>query len=219
MLALRFPSPAGTVPPPDVDETAVAPVTIGVLAPDADGFRAVQAALDQAARGLRVVPLDPHGEPGPGVRCVITWVPEGADHEALLVQLRAAGNRPLILLVDRDDAAAGMRAVYAGAQDFLLRPFRRRELIAAVERALGRAPDEDAPEPPGVRAAFEGLTEREREVLALMLEGECNQGIADCLGIAPKTVAIHVSRLLDKTRSPTLAALARRMRRLEATSA
>lgn len=189
--------------------------TIAVLTPHEGVLGTIEAALTGVDADLRVLPVDREALTGVDADLLIAWVAEGATHETLRALVRDAADRPLILLVDREDASEGVRAVHCGAADFVLRPFRKRDLQEAVDRALGRGGDGGPVDADGARQAFDALTTREREVLALMLDGQCNQSIADALGIAPKTVAIHVSRVLDKTGCRTLATLARTARLLE----
>lgn len=112
---------------------------------------------------------------------------------------------PVIVISAHGDVAAARQAFLAHAVDFLEKPFDADQLMSAVDRALAEwkpAPDPSASPEAGPKrapaATAEVLSAREREVMALMLQGMHNRRIADELGISPRTVEVHKARVMDK---------------------
>jgi two-component system response regulator DctR len=113
---------------------------------------------------------------------------------------------PVIFLTGHGDVPMSVRAMKAGAFDFLQKPARADALIGRVHAALrhdeqrraGRAGDQEA------RAQLERLTKRERDVLALLLRGRTNKQVAREMGISPRTAEVHRRNILQKTRSGNL---------------
>jgi FixJ family two-component response regulator len=94
----------------------------------------------------------------------------------------------------------------AGALDFLEKPFNDQALIEAVQRALGTA----APRPTSeIAQHFETLTPREREVMALIVEGRANKVVGAELGMSVRTVEVHRARIMEKMAVRSLAELVR----------
>ncbi len=93
-----------------------------------------------------------------------------------------------------------VRAMKAGAVDFLAKPFRQQEMLDAVATAIerDRKRREDEEIVSKARALFETLTPRERDVLALVAAGLMNKQIAAEIGIAEVTVKIHRGRIMKK---------------------
>ena len=119
-----------------------------------------------------------------------------------LQQSLAAGGRPrqVIFLSGHGDISASVRAMKAGAVDFLTKPVDATELIAAVDAALerdvqARSKVEDHDE---ATRRLASLTPREREVMALVVQGRMNKQIAGELGIAERTTKIHRGRMMRK---------------------
>jgi FixJ family two-component response regulator len=121
-----------------------------------------------------------------------------------------AARMPVIIITGHGDIAAARQAFKAAAVDFLEKPFDDELLVAAIERALAEV---EEPEPPGgvprvpVRSAT--LSPREREVMALVVEGCDNRQVGERLGISPRTVEVHKSRLMAKLGVRNLAELLR----------
>jgi two-component system response regulator FixJ len=135
----------------------------------------------------------------------------------LEVQERLAqdGRRlPVIVMTGHADVPLAVRAMKAGAVDFIEKPFEERQLIDSVRTALGRiklAPAMAAPAecPPEVSRHLTLLTPRERDVLQCLLEGKSNKIIAHELSISPRTVEIHRARVMEKMRADSLPLLVR----------
>ena len=121
---------------------------------------------------------------------------------ALQQRLAAMGARiPIVFISGHGDIAMAVRAVKEGAVDFVQKPYREQQLLDAVDEALRRDARQRAPvhDPQQVLAERSGvLTEREREIMGLAVQGLTSKLIAKDLGISHRTVEQHRSRLLDK---------------------
>jgi len=118
---------------------------------------------------------------------------------------------PLVFLTGHGDIPSSVRAMRRGAEDFLTKPVRKRALFDAVERALardatGRAQRTRQRE---LQARFEGLTPREREVLAHVLSGQLNKQVASDLGTSERTIKAHRANIMAKLEVQSVAELAR----------
>jgi two-component system response regulator FixJ len=132
----------------------------------------------------------------------------------LAVQERLRDERialPVIVITGHGDVPLAVRAMKAGAVDFVEKPFTEQGILAAVERALeiGRRKPKVGIEAADAEARLSQLTEREHEVLRLLVAGKPNKMIAYELGISPRTVEIHRARVMGKTRARSLSELVR----------
>jgi FixJ family two-component response regulator len=124
---------------------------------------------------------------------------------------RGGGSPAIVFITGHGDIPTSVRAMRAGAVDFLSKPFDQKELFEAIERALRRAGEESA----GLAAAraaadlLERLTPREHEVLLHVLAGEMNKQIASSLGTSEKTIKVHRGRVMHKLRVRSVADLVR----------
>ncbi|MBI1212633.1 MAG: response regulator [Alphaproteobacteria bacterium] len=118
---------------------------------------------------------------------------------------------PVIVMTGFADVPLAVKAMKAGANDFVEKPCPREELIAAIKRALSRARSSQAEdvEKKEIQTRLARLTQRERDVLQLIVLGDANKVIAHKLGISPRTVEIHRGRLMEKTEAGSLAELVR----------
>ncbi|MBC5785431.1 response regulator transcription factor [Ramlibacter sp. USB13] len=114
---------------------------------------------------------------------------------------------PVIVITAHADIAAARHAFRFHAVDFLEKPFDHDQLLASVERAMRGLPS--AAEAIGTRPAAHALSGREREVMALVVDGMDNRSIGAKLGISPRTVEVHKSRLMAKLGARNLAELIR----------
>lgn len=125
---------------------------------------------------------------------------------------------PIIFLTAHGDVPIAVEAVKAGAVDFIQKPFADQQLLDAVHQALSldaRKRKERA-EREETRRRMETLTPREREVMALVVEGRHNKVIAQELGISQRTVESHRTRVMSKMEAASVPALVRRVVRLGA---
>src|SRR5246127_6018849 len=130
----------------------------------------------------------------------------------------AAANRdiPIIFTTGHADIPMSVQAMKGGAIEFLTKPFRDQELLDAIQLGLSRdrARLEDEKSMAALRARFETLTSREREVMALVVAGRLNKQIAYEIGISEITVKVHRGQVMRKMQAPSLPDLARMAERL-----
>ena len=118
---------------------------------------------------------------------------------------------PIIFMTGHGDIPMTVRAMKAGAVDFLTKPFRDQEMLDAVAMAIerDRKRRQDAKIISGLRSLFESLTPREQEVLAFVATGLMNKQIAAEMGLAEITVKIHRGHIMKKMAAKSLADLVR----------
>lgn len=170
----------------------------------ASGFRI------QAYRSAEEI-LD-HLPDGSGESCIVidAQIP-GVGGPDLFDRLIAAGSTlPVIFLAGIADIRTTVRAIKAGAEDFLPKPVRRAEFIEAVNRAIARRRIANEQESwIGQRAArLRHLTPREREVFDLVVRGRMNKQIAFELGTTERTVKAHRHKVMEKMEIRSVAELA-----------
>ena len=124
---------------------------------------------------------------------------------------------PIIFLTGHGDLATGVRAMKAGAADFLTKPVERQTLLAAVVDALARDQANQAAQEElrSLRQCFATLTAREREVFERVAAGLLNKQIAMEIGAAERTVKLHRARVMEKMQAGSLADLVRAADRLK----
>ena len=129
---------------------------------------------------------------------------------------RAGREIPIIFISGYADVASSVRALKAGAIDFLQKPFSDQALLDIVHEALGRSRESrrHQAELAAIRTRFDTLTPRERDVLRLVLRGLLNKQIAAELGISEKTVKFHRGRVMEKTQVGSVAELVRQSEKL-----
>jgi len=132
------------------------------------------------------------------------------------LQLQEALNRKgyplsIVFITGHGDVPTSVRAMKAGAVDFLQKPFEGHELLTAIRRAVGRTRDAVAKqeECSEIQRRYDTLTPREREVFSLVVSGWLNKQVAGALGAAEKTIKIHRARVMAKMQAPSLADLVR----------
>ena len=118
---------------------------------------------------------------------------------------------PILFLTGHGDVPASVRAMKAGAVDFLTKPVEDEILLAAVRQAVerGRVERDARRDAASARARFDALTAREREVLECVIGGMLNKQVARELGITEATVKVHRGRVMEKTGISSLAELVR----------
>jgi RNA polymerase sigma factor (sigma-70 family) len=120
---------------------------------------------------------------------------------------------PVIFMTGHGDIPMAVEAMQHGAFDFLQKPFRDQDLLDRIQRAIARDAErrESLGEHARIEAHLESLTAREREVLDLMVKGKQNKQIAQDLGVSPRTIEIHRSRVMEKMDAHSVAELVRMM--------
>lgn len=160
-------------------------------------FESVRDFLDQ---------LDP-AQPG----CVVLDVrmpgESGLDLQEHLARMHI--RIPIIFITGHGDIPMSVRAMKAGAVDFLEKPFNDQALLDAIHAALTRDAEERQAESAcaDARARLETLTPREREVLALVVAGLANKQIAARLGTTEQTIKLHRGRVMSKMQADSVAEL------------
>ncbi len=132
----------------------------------------------------------------------------GMDGLALQLELAARGSRlPVIVVTGHADVGLAVRAMKAGAVDFIEKPYSVEDLINAVTTALSRMADtrQTLAHADAAAQRVASLTPRERDVLIRLVEGRPNKVIAHDLGISPRTVEIHRANLMEKLGCRSLA--------------
>jgi FixJ family two-component response regulator len=128
---------------------------------------------------------------------------------------------PLVLMSGHGDIPMSVRAMKAGAVDFLTKPFRDQDMLDAVGSAIAihRSRRAQAPKLGALRARHDRLSPREMQVMALACAGKQNKQIAAELGIQVITVKVHRGNIMKKMEAASLAELARMAEILEADDA
>ena len=131
----------------------------------------------------------------------------GLDLQSALA--RAENPLPIVFVTGQGDIPTSVQAMRAGAEDFLIKPIRKAVLFPAITRALARdAQDrEQRARRRELRARFEALTPREREVLTHVLRGQLNKQIASDLAASERTIKAHRANLMAKLQVQSVAKL------------
>lgn len=124
---------------------------------------------------------------------------------------------PIVFITGHGDIPMSVRAMKAGAVEFLTKPFRDQDLLDAVRVALerDRTRREQEKELTDLQQRFDSLTSREREVISMVVAGKLNKQIADQLGTAENTIKVHRSRAMDKMHAQSVADLVRMFEKLK----
>ena len=147
----------------------------------------------------------------PGCIVMDLSMPGLSGLELQQVLARAADRRPVVFISGRSSVEASVRAMKAGAVDFLTKPFDEADLVAAVSAAVekDRASREGLAQLASINGRLASLTPRERDVLSRVVAGKLNKQIAAELGTAEKTVKVHRARMMRKMQFDSLAELVR----------
>ena len=161
--------------------------------------------------------LEEHDEALPGCAILDVSMPDLDGLEIQDVLTTASGaHRPVVFVTGKGDIPTSVRAMKAGAVDFLTKPVKEQDLIEALSRAEAR----DAKsrriqsELETMQAKLKRLTPREHEVLTHVVAGRLNKQIAGELGTVEKTIKVHRSRMMEKLGIRTVADLVRMAEKL-----
>jgi FixJ family two-component response regulator len=123
---------------------------------------------------------------------------------------------PIVFITGHGDIQMSVRAIKAGAVEFLTKPFRDQDLLDAVQQAvdLDHATRAEQAEVMELRARFESLSVREKEVMGLVVRGRLNKQIAAEIGTSEATVKLHRGHIMQKMHADSLADLVRIAERL-----
>jgi len=118
---------------------------------------------------------------------------------------------PAIIMTGHGDVPMAVRAMKAGALDFIEKPFNDEALLDAIRRALALAVEQRSLQARQAEIAtrLALLTPREHEVMEMVADGRSNKEIANALGVSAKTVEAHRARVMEKTGARSLAELVR----------
>jgi RNA polymerase sigma factor (sigma-70 family) len=124
---------------------------------------------------------------------------------------------PIVFLTAHGDIPMSVRAMKAGAVEFLTKPVRDQDLLDAVRVALDqdRARREKEKEVTDIQQRFDSLTPREQQVISMLVSGMLNKQIAGKLGTAESTVKVQRSRAMEKMHAQSLVDLARMIEKLK----
>ena len=132
------------------------------------------------------------------------------DGLQLQEELARRGYRfPVVIITGHGDVPLAVRAMRSGAADFIEKPFKQETLLSAVATALSAPAAGVIASDPAIAARLSELTDREREVLELLVLGDPNKVIAQKLSISFRTVEIHRSRVMAKMKAGSIAELVR----------
>lgn len=157
---------------------------------------------------------------------------EGAAFDCMLLDIRMPGTDglelfrilqqrklafPVIFITGHGDIPLAVSAIKQGAFDFLTKPFREGELLSKVQAAVEhfRSEQQHLLELQELRAKADSCTPREQDVMQLLVRGLSNKGIAEALGISPRTVEIHRAHVMEKMGADSLSTLVRMITILE----
>ncbi len=116
---------------------------------------------------------------------------------------------PIIFITGHGDVQMAVRAVQAGAFDFIEKPFNDQDLLDRIQKAIAFDTDQRGKQALRVQlgSLFASLTPREHEVLDLVVEGMSNKAIANSLGLSAKTVEVHRAKVMEKMHARSVADL------------
>ncbi|MDH4457283.1 MAG: response regulator [Nevskia sp.] len=162
--------------------------------------------------------LDAYRPEQPGCLVLDIRMPRMSGLELQQELNRRGWGIPVIFISGHGDVPMAVEAMRAGAVDFLQKPFKDDELIRRVQKALDQ--DERLREQLSgreqIRARFDALTPREREIAARLVAGEANKVIAIELALSERTVELHRAHIMQKMEARGLAQLVQMLMRLQA---
>lgn len=199
------------------ERTVSSGLVVHVVDDDADIRKALAILLSAAGHAVRVyhsasafLDVLPTAEDG----CVLTDLRMPGRDDGLELQCRLAGLKPglpVILMTGHADVSSAVRAMKAGAVDFVEKPFDEEVLLAAIRSALTRSAKkkEGDGRVSAVRNRMASLSVREDSVLQALLAGKPNKAIAVDLGISVRTVEAYRANVMTKMRADSLPDLVR----------
>jgi FixJ family two-component response regulator len=183
-----------------------------------NGNAGVRAELCQliGSTGLRVLPFASGAEylgfATPNLPACLILDVSLPDMNGLDLQQRiAATDSPVVFVTGQADVSCSVRAIKAGAVDFLTIPYRERDLLDSIDAAIAqdRTARENRARLDELRQRYACLTPRERQVLPLVISGRLNKLAAADLGISEITVKAHRGKVMQKMKARSLAELIR----------
>jgi FixJ family two-component response regulator len=195
----------------DEDEPTV------IVIDDDDSVRAALRGLFESVRlktetyGSVQAFLGAETPPGPSCIVVDIRLPGQSGLEFQEALAKANDPRPIVLISAHVDVAMAVRAMKAGAVDVLAKPVREQDLLEAVNRALARDRQQrgEARQREVLQTRYATLTERERQVMALVVAGKLNKQIAVAVDLTEATVKLHRGQVMRKMEADSIAQLVR----------
>ena len=196
-------------------ETGGLPSIIHLVDDDASFRTAIRRRLEKAGYQVETYPSAQHfldqrpDESQPGCILLDARLP-GLSGPGLQTRLSELGSMlPIVFLTAYSDISSTVRAIKAGADDFLTKPVRSNDLLSAIDKALAR--NSGLRELNGardvLRARLAALTPRERQVFELVIRGNINKKIAHQLGTTERTIKAHRQRVMEKMQVQSVAEL------------
>jgi len=191
------------------------PSIVHLVDDDASFRTAIRRRLEKAGYQVETYPSAQHfldqrpDESQPGCILLDARLP-GLSGPGLQTRLSKLGSMlPIIFLTAYSDISSAVRAIKAGADDFLMKPIKSSDLLSAIDKALAR--HSSLRELNGardvLRARLAALTPRERQVFELVVRGNTNKQIAHQLGTAERTIKAHRRRVMEKMQVQSVAEL------------
>jgi FixJ family two-component response regulator len=161
--------------------------------------------------------LDSADPAGPGCLVLDVRLPGRSGLEFYDDLIKANVHLPVIFMSGYADVPMSVRAMKAGAIEFLTKPVRHQDLLDAIQLAIerDRTRRDDESTVAKIRTGFDTLTQREREVLTLVVAGRLNKHIAAEIGISTATVKLHRGHVMRKMQAQSLAELVRMVDKLK----
>ncbi|MBB4200338.1 histidine kinase [Rhodoblastus sphagnicola] len=199
-----------------VDQTAPLPPVVFVVDDDRFLRAAVRAVLEDDGRTVEdfesCEAFLAAVQPGRDACLLIDAALPGMSGLDLLHHMQREGPRiPAVMMTGKADVAMAVEAMKAGASDFIEKPISREELLASVGRAFDQAHDSSklVAWREAAAAQIEGLTQRQKQIMAMVLAGAASKNIAADLGISQRTVENHRAEIMKRTGAKSLPELAR----------
>jgi FixJ family two-component response regulator len=152
-------------------------------------------------------------DPGQRIECLVLDVrlPGKSGLEFIEEQARAGIRRAIVFISGHADVAMSVRAMKAGAVEFLTKPVREQDLLDAVQHALAHARKHRAQEErlAEVRSRYAFLTARERAVMAQVVSGRLSKQIAEGMGVTEATIKLHRGQIMRKMQASSVIELVR----------
>jgi Response regulator len=197
----------------DKHKTSNQPVVY--IVDDDDGMRRALTVL-MGTIGYHAIPfarprefLEKYDPAQPGCLVLDVRMPEMSGLEVQQHLNRTGSMLPVILITGHGDIPMAVQAMKDGAYDFLQKPFRDQDLIDRINGALKQDAENRATleKHADLKRRYESLTPREREVMALVVDGKANKVIAIDLGLSERTVEIHRANVMEKMGARSVAHL------------
>jgi FixJ family two-component response regulator len=189
-------------------------VKVFVIEDDAATRDSIAALIDSVGMEVQVFGtadefLEQYDEQQPGCLVLDIRLPGTSGVQLQEILIRRGIDLPIIMMSGYGTIPMAVRAVKAGAFDFLEKPFRDQEFIDRVQQAVRHdlATRDHRHRKGQIAALMSGLTTRERQVLDKVVAGNSNKEIADSLGLSHKTIEYHRSKIMEKLKVENVAEL------------